>query len=476
MSAPGKILDASPPSDIAAEKAVLGSMILDMDVIDAVASILRPMHFFSPRHTHIYSAIMELHGRQVAVDFTTVPAELRKRKLLEEAGGAAYVTSLEQAVFSTTHAEHYARLVLEKYQLRELARVASEIQMDALTEREDVQQLLDQAEKMIFDLSDQRTSKDFQSTSDLIVKVLDDIEKRASRQHEVSGLATGYAMLDDWTGGFQRSDLMILAARPSMGKTALGLNFALNIGAGYRNRRINKELQRPVGIFSLEMSAEQVNQRMLSTLSGVSMMDMRKGALSSQARENLHRAATELHGAPIYVEDSPGISILELRAKCRRLAARQPDLCLIMVDYLQLMRGSGGKNENRQQEISEISRGLKALARELDIPILALSQLSRLVEQRKGKNSLPILSDLRESGAIEQDADIVMFIHREKTLDRKTDEDDDDSPRQVVRSEPAKLIIGKQRNGPIGIIDLVFMKDTATFVQMAKVSVDDISF
>lgn len=474
-NAPGRVIDATsaamqaaPPSSADAEKAVLGSMILDAEQIEIVVGILKPESFFHSRHRHLFTAVVELNEKGVHVDFTTLIDEMRRRHLLEEIGGPGYIVSLEQHVFSTANAADHAKIVQRKHQLRELIRITDVIREEAITEREDVDQILDEAEKMIFDLSEQRTTRDFQDVGTLTIETIDEIDRRASSSHEVTGVATGYDQLDEWTGGLQKSDLIILAARPSIGKTAFALNMALNIGAGLRGRHVHNEKQRCVGVFSLEMSAAQINMRLLSTLSEVSMHHMRTGKMAQRDKNRLHQFARQLHGVPIYIDDTPGISVLELRAKARRLAAMRPDLSLIIIDYLQLMRGSGLRSgENRQQEISEISRSLKALARELNIPIIALSQLSRLIEQRKGKHARPILSDLRESGAIEQDADVVMFLHREKTFDKK-DDDDEERSKADVTAEPAELIIGKQRNGPIGVIDLVFFRETATYHNLAR--------
>jgi len=473
----GKVIDAtavlaaeaSPPASADAEKAVVGSMILDAEQIEVVVGILKPESFFHARHRHLFTAIVELNEKGVAVDFTTLIDEMRRRNLLDECGGPGYIVSLEQHVFATVNAADHAKIVARKHQLRELIRITDVIREEALTERDDVDQILDQAEKMIFDLSEQRSTRDFQDVGTLTIETIDEIDRRAASTHEVTGVSTGYTDLDEWTGGLQPSDLIILAARPSIGKTAFALNMALNIGAGLRNRQVHVDKQRCVGVFSLEMSCPQINMRLLSTISEVPMHLMRTGKMGSREKNRLHQFARQLHGVPIYIDDTPGISVLELRAKARRLAAMRPDLSLIIIDYLQLMRGSGIRSsDNRQQEIAEISRSLKALARELNIPIIALSQLSRLIEQRKGKNARPILSDLRESGAIEQDADVVMFLHREKVFDRKGDDDDDERSRADIVADPAELIIGKQRNGPIGTIDLVFFRETATYHNLAR--------
>lgn len=466
MSASGQTTETFPPANVEAEKTVLGSMILDPRAIDTTAALLEPQHFYQARHQHLYAAILELHEKGIAIDFMTLVEEMKRKKQLDEIGGPAYITSLEQYVFSTANVNHHAAIVREKYQLRELIRVTQEIQDDARNERQAVGELLDHAEKLIFDLSEQRTSRDFRDLGSLTVEVVDEIDQRCASSHDVTGVGTGYTDLDEWTGGFQKSDLIILAARPSVGKTAFALNLAANIGAGLRNRQLHTDLGRCVGIFSLEMSCSQVNQRLLSTITEVPMHLMRAGKLGNRDKEKLHRYAKLLYDVPIYIDDTPGLSILEMRAKCRRLASLRKDLSLIIIDYLQLMRGSG-RAESRQQEVSEITRSLKALARELNLPIIALSQLSRMIEQRKGKHARPMLSDLRESGAIEQDADVVMFLHREKTMDHKGDgEDEDEKP--TLSAEPAELIIGKQRNGPIGTIDLVFFRETATYHNLAK--------
>ena len=459
----GQAFDHDLPSSADAEKAVLGAMILDAEQIEIVLGIVKPNCFYYPRNAYLFEAIIELHAKGQAVDFTTLTTEVRRRGRLEEVGGPGYIVGLEQFIFSTANAADHARIVQQKYQLRELVRIAEEIGTDAKTEVDEVGLLLDRAEKMIFDLSEQRTTRDFQDVGTLTLETIEEIERRSQSSHEVSGVATGYTDLDEWTGGLQNSDLIILAARPSVGKTALALNMVCNIGAGLRNRKIDESARRGVGVFSLEMSAAQINMRLLSTISTVPMHKMRSGRLNGGDQRRIHEYAEALHGAPIYIDDSPGISVLELRAKARRLAARVPNLSLIIIDYLQLMRGSGLRSsDNRQQEVSEISRSLKALARELNIPIIALSQLSRLIEQRKGKNAKPVLSDLRESGAIEQDADVVMFLHREKHFDKK-DGDDEEQRTADITAEPAELIIGKQRNGPIGTIDLVFFRQTATY-------------
>lgn len=461
MSAPGKIIDAVPPANADAEMAVLGSMVLDFDAIDIAASILKPECFFHNRHRELFKAILDLHGRGVAVDFTTLTDEMRRRRLLEDVGGPGYITSLEQHVFLTKNVGHHAQIVLQKHQLRQLIQISQQMQEQAQGERGEVDQILGEAQKLLFDLT-ASNAREFQQIGQLTLSSVEEIEKLCAAGGAKRGVATGYSDLDAMTGGFQKSDLIILAARPSVGKTAFAMNLALNIGAGVRHRTIGAVKPSPVGVFSLEMSAAQINQRMLASLSEVSMLLMREGKVSARGREKLHGISKQLYDVPIYIDDTPGISVLELRAKARRLAAMEPNLSLLIIDYLQLMRGTG-RPENRQQEVAEITRSLKALARELQVPILALSQLSRMIEQRKGKSSKPMLSDLRESGAIEQDADVVMFLHRDTKVAAE------EQGQERMPTQETELIIGKQRNGPIGTVNLVYFKDSTTFHSVAKV-------
>ncbi|MCX7717342.1 MAG: replicative DNA helicase [Candidatus Sumerlaeaceae bacterium] len=472
MSEPGKVIDTALPSSPDAEKAVLGAMILDPEAIVAVSGKLLAEHFYKPRHQQIYAAIQSLYESQVSVDFTTLVDELKRRNQLEAVGGPAYLASLVEVVFTPQNVEEHARIIRSKHRLREIVRVTQEIHEQALREDDEPDVILAQAEQQIFTLSQGRESADFVAIDELTMDTMTEIERRRQGGEALHGVQTGFPKLDELTGGFQRSDLLILAARPSVGKTALALNIALNVGAGLRNFVVHPESARPVAIFSLEMSASQIDMRMLSTVSKVPMYKMRTGHLNEQDRKRLHAVARQLHGIPIYIDDTPGLSILELRAKARRLKARVPGLALVMVDYLQLMRGAG-RVENRQQEIAEITRSLKALARELDLPVLALSQLNRQIDQRKGKNSRPVLSDLRESGAIEQDADVVMFIHRDRKYEHFDSRGEDEPPAGRPPAEPAELIIAKQRNGPTDIVDLVFFRERATFHSMQRGPVDD---
>ncbi|MCX7963740.1 MAG: replicative DNA helicase [Candidatus Sumerlaea chitinivorans] len=472
MSATEKTVSTSVPASLEAEQAVLGALLLDETAIDVAAQFLQPKHFYDSRHAQIYQVILDLHAKHMAVDLTTVVDELKDRKLLATVGGPAYLAALPMQVFSPANVEYYARIVHEKYQLRELVRVAEQIQEHVLQKDEDVQAVIELAENNLYAISQERRVRDFVDVGSLISEVVDEIEARSRQSHEITGVETGYPDLDAMTGGLQRSDLIILAARPAMGKTAFALNIVVRVGTGLRGKRIESELQRPVGVFSLEMSYQQVTQRLLATLAEVSMFRMRNGRLSKREKEKIHSAAKILATAPIHIDDTPNISIAELRSKARRLKSREPNLSLLVVDYLQLMH-SGGRIENRQQEVAEITRSLKALARELDLPIIALSQLSRQIEQRRGKKQArPMLSDLRESGAIEQDADIVMFIHREMG---KTEREEEDGAENM--GQEATLIIGKHRNGPTGDIRLVFFKDIATFQSLSRdLPPDDVGY
>ena len=462
MSSPGNAPEPVMPCNNDAEKAVLGAMILDANAIDTATSLITAEVFYNARHQQVFGAIMDLHEQSVTVDYTTLIDELRRRGQLEGIGGQGYILGLEQYVFSTRHVDHHIRILIDKYQLRRLARTAQEIQERALTEQSSAAELLEEADSRLSLLNMEASTRDFVSVHDLTLETMDHIERLSQGDSDAGGVATGFQDLDRLTGGLQKSDLLILAARPSLGKTALALNLALNIGAGRRGKSFRPELSKAVGIFSLEISSLQVNQRLLSSISDVPMQIMRTGKMSQSEHKALFEAGRHLETAPIYVDDTPNISAVELRAKARRLAAKlDHKLGLIIVDYLQLMRGGGGRNENRQQEISEISRSIKALARELNVPILALSQLSRLIEQRKGKNARrPMLSDLRESGAIEQDADVVMFIHRDKTAESNPSDPDYEPP----PVEDCLLIIGKQRNGPLDDVPLIFFRKSATFM------------
>lgn len=450
-----------PPHSIEAEQSTLGSMILDNATIVEAIELLKKEDFYSTAHQIIFETIISLFDRNIAVDLTTLIEELKKQNELDAVGGPSYVASLEQYVITTENVSHHIKIVKDKSKLRSLIDSANQIMEMAYEEQDDVNVVLDNAEKIIFEISQDRTKKDFQEVSEITVEVLQEIEQRYKTKKDVTGLPTGFTKLDLLTSGFQKSELIILAARPSMGKTALALNIA---------SYVTVEQNLPVGFFSLEMSSNQIDTRLLCSLSMIASDRIRSGYISGDELHHINRWGKQLSDAPLFIDDSPALSILELRSKARRLKAQKSDLALIVIDYIQLVKGTGKKEQNRQQEVAEISRSLKALAKELNIPIVALSQLSRLIEQRKGRDKRPILSDLRESGAIEQDADIVLFIHRESLSQPQKGEEGTPPQYQFKKSrgEECELIIAKQRNGPLDTVRIVFFPDCTAFREPAK--------
>ncbi len=431
-----------PPQNIEAEQAVLGAMLLKKDAIAAAAEKLRPEDFYREAHKLVYEAILELFRRDEAADLITVTEQLRKTDKLEKAGGIAFVTSLANAVPTAANLMYHARIVLEKAQLRNLINTATEIAGSAYEDTEEIEDLMSDAEKRILSVTGRGNSFDFQKIGDLVLDVFSKIEERAKQKNALTGLASGFVDLDRLTSGFQPSDLILVAARPSMGKTAFTLNIASYVAI---------KLKQPVAFFSLEMSNVQLVQRMLCAEGGIDSQALRAGELTDDDWQRLIVASDRLTKAPIYIDDTPGITVAELRSKARRIKAEHHGLSLVIIDYLQLMQGRASRNsDNRQQEISEISRSLKALARELGVPVIALSQLSRSVESRQTKR--PMLSDLRESGSLEQDADIVMFLYREDYYDAETE-----------RKNITDVIIAKHRNGPIDTVQLYFEKRFTKF-------------
>ncbi|MFZ2357833.1 MAG: replicative DNA helicase [Anaerolineae bacterium] len=429
------------PANPEAEQAVLGSILIDPDAVIRVAAFLKADDFYQEKNGWIYQAILDLHERREPADFLTVTDELERRRQLDEVGGPAYVMDLINAVPTAIHVEHYARIVERTSVLRKLIRAAGQIAQIAYEETtEDIGEVVDRAEQIIFTVAERRAQRDLVSVRALMGGVVDRIDFLYHHRGEILGVPTGFKLLDKMLGGLQKSDLIILAARPGFGKTSLAISLAQNAARKYGKR---------IAVFSLEMSNEQLVQRMLAAETGIDSQRLRLGDI--QGEEEWHKlmeAAGALSEAPIFIDDTPAVSAMELRTKARRLYAEH-DLDLIVVDYLQLMQGDR-RSENRVQEISAISRGLKGLARELNIPVLALSQLSRAVESRQDKR--PILSDLRESGSIEQDADVVMFIYREEMYNEETD-----------RQNIADLIVAKHRNGPTGSVALYFRKELTQF-------------
>ncbi|MDD3419855.1 MAG: replicative DNA helicase [Candidatus Gastranaerophilales bacterium] len=430
-----------PPQSIDAEEAVLGALLVNPPSITRVVESLSPESFYKNAHKVLYSAILDLFNKSEPIDIVTVSEYLRDQDKLEKAGGRAYINDLALNVVTTANVEHYAKIISEKGILRELIAAGNEIVSIAFEEgNSDI--TLDAAEKKIFSIAQKRVTTDLIHVKDLVVTGYEQIEARYNNRNELSGVPTGFYDLDNQTSGLNKSDLIILAARPAMGKTSFALNIALNVALKKKT---------PVAIFSLEMSKEQLIQRLLCSQAEIDASRLRSGHMQSEDWASLTKAMGELADAPIFIDDTPAVSVMDIRAKCRRLCMEHGNLGLIAIDYLQLMEGNSKGRIDRVQEISAISRGLKQLARELNVPVIALSQLSRAVEGRTSKK--PMLSDLRESGSIEQDADIVMFIYR----------DDYYNPENLESKGKAEIIIAKQRNGPVGSINLLFQSNITKF-------------
>jgi len=437
--------DKIPPQSIDAEIAVLGSVMIDNDCIGRVIELLDSDCFYRTAHRNIFSAELALYEKNEPVDLITLSEELKRQKILEEVGGTYFLTELADNVPTSANVEHHARIVLEKYLLRKLIEQSAHIARDCYQADEDVYHLIDKSEQRIFGLSEKRLRKSYQHIAPIMHDAFETIEKFHDREGTVTGIPTGYEKLDELISGFQQSDLIIVAGRPSMGKTAFSLNISRNVAV---------DSKIPVGFFSLEMSERQLALRLLCAEARVDAHGVRTGRLAEKDWRKLSICVGALAEAPIYIDDTPGMSVLELRAKARRLK-KERDIGMIIIDYLQLMEGPK-QAESRQQEISTISRSLKGLAKELDVPVVALSQLSRAVETRGGERR-PMLSDLRESGAIEQDADLVLFIYRQEVYGIKND--DKGNPNEGK----AEVIIGKQRNGPVGTVHLNFINKYARF-------------
>ncbi len=425
-------LERIPPQNVEAEQAVLGSLLLDNEAIYRVIEFLSPEDFYREAHRRIYQAILDLTGRTEPADLVTVTDHFKGEGGVEAVGGSAYLSSLVDRVATAANVTAYANIIREKSLLRRLIAASTEIIAEGYATNLPVDEFLDQAEKAIFDIAQRKIKQHFFKISDVVRDSFKLIEQLYERKELVTGVPTGFVDLDRMTAGLQPSELVIIAGRPSMGKTALALNIAFNAAL---LRKI------PVAIFSLEMSKEQLVQRLLCTEARVDGSKLRSGYLSKEDWERLTQAAGKLSETSLFIDDTPALNILAMRAKARRLQ-REHGLGLIVVDYMQLMKGPG-RPESREREISEISQSLKALAKELSIPVLALSQLNRMVENRRPP--IPQLADLRESGAIEQDADVIAFIYREELYDKET-----------LNKGVAEIHIGKQRNGPIGMLRLAF--------------------
>ena len=442
-----------PPQNIEAEQAVLGAMLIDKEAIAKASEILTSSDFYREAHRVIFNAMLELYNKNEAVDMVTVTEILKRDNKLEDIGGLAYITSLANVVLTAANVKYHADIVAEKSVLRQLVRVSTEIAAMGYEANEDIGTLLDTAESRILEISNRKKKADFTPINDVLMESVQNIEKLINNKGGLTGLPSGFADLDKLTSGLHPSDFIILAARPSMGKTALALNIVQNV-ALRAHKKIGGE-PRSVAFFSLEMSKEQLVNRMLCAEASIDSQRLRVGEMKDDDWDSLWGACDLMSKAKIYIDDTAGITVMDMRSRARRLKAEH-GLDLIVVDYLQLMQGSGKRNNSgdRQQEVSEISRSLKALARELDVPVLALSQLSRSVEARQVKR--PMLSDLRESGSLEQDADIVAFLYREDYYNPETE------------NKHTELIIAKHRNGPVDTVNLFFHKQFTKFVGFSK--------
>jgi replicative DNA helicase len=439
-----QLLERPLPNSAEAERAILGSVVLDNGLVSQAIELLKPEDFYVPSHRRIFLAMIALFERGSEINPILIGEELRREGELESVGGFTFITNLTYGLPHFANIAHYAKVVRDKSLLRQLIKATNKITSEALEEEDEAEVILDHAEQAIFALADERTRQGFAHVKPVADHILEKVQEMAGRTAMLTGLTTGFNELDTMTSGLQPSDLIVVAARPSMGKTSFALTLAQNAAI---------HAQAVVGVFSLEMSKESLVMRMLCSEGHVDAHRFRTGFLSRDEWGRLAGALGRLAETKIYIDDTPGISVLEMRAKARRLAAEQKKLDLIIVDYLQLMSGSSRRTESRQQEVSQISRELKALAKELNVPLIALSQLSRAPESRTDHR--PQLADLRESGAIEQDADVVAFIYREEQYNR-TEEN----------AGIAEILVSKQRNGPTGIVKLAFLKEFTRFENM----------
>jgi replicative DNA helicase len=437
-----------PPQNLEAEESILGGLLVDPESINKVVDLINTEDFYKDAHGKIYDAMIGLYEKNEPIDIVTVSSSVRDKGILDKIGGVTYLNTLVDLMPSAANITQYAKMVREKALLRNLINVATEIVEKGFDLDVNVDGYIDDAEKMIFQVSERKFRPSFYSVKDIVVDNVKIIERLYEKKQTVTGVPTGFTELDKMTSGFQPSDLIVIAGRPSMGKTALSMNIAQYV-ATMRDGAV------PVGIFSLEMSKEQLVTRLLSSESEVDHSKLRTGTLSSSEWPKLAQAAGKLSEALIFIDDSPSMSVLDLRARARRLK-KEHGLGLVVVDYLQLMKGRAAVTDKREQEIAEISRFLKSLAKELHIPVIAISQLNRMVEQREDKR--PRLADLRESGAIEQDADVIIFIYRDEIYNK-----DKESNKGI-----AEIVIGKQRNGPTGTVELAFLDKTATFKNLYR--------
>ena len=434
-----------PPHDIEAEQAILGCMLTDKDAVISAIEVLKEESFYREDNRAIYSAILSLYSRNEPVDIITVKAELVEQGNFERVGGLEFLAELPERVPTTANVEKYIKIVDEKATLRSLIQTSNELIALGYDESEDVDSIMDMAEKKVFGLSQKKSAKGYTALKDVLVGSFAELEKLYNQKGNVTGITTGFIDLDNKTAGLHNSDLIIIAARPAMGKSAFAINLATNAAI---------KANVPAVIFNLEMSKEQVGNRILCSEAMVDSNKIRTGQIEDEDWMKLATTLGELSEAPIYIDDTPGISIMEIRAKCRKLKLEK-NIGLIVIDYLQLIQGTGKKNASREQEISEISRSLKILAKELDVPVIALSQLSRTAERRDDKR--PMLSDLRESGAIEQDADIVIFLYRDDYYNEDTE-----------KKNVAEVILAKHRGGSTGTVELAWMPSYTKFANLDR--------
>jgi replicative DNA helicase len=443
-----KLPDKTPPQNISAERSLLGSLLIDKDAIIKIVDFITPRDFYATKHQTIYGVVKDLFERSEAIDILSVSSRLKEKNMLEGIGGKTYLTQLVNSVPNALHVGDYAKMVQKKRILRDLIYCSYEIGKMGYNEEEDTEVLLDKAETKIFAISQGSMNQQFSSMKDELVKAFDRLDKLSKHKGGSRGVPTGFGQLDNILSGLQNSDLVILAARPSMGKSSLALDMARHVGV---------ELKKPVGFFSLEMSKDQVIDRLIASQSNVDLWKLRTGHLSGEGEDNdfqrIQHAMGELSEAPIFIDDTAGINIMQMRAMTRRLQARF-GLSMVVVDYLQLMEPRNSQ-ASMVQQMTEISRSLKGLAKELNIPVLALSQLSRAVESRTP--AIPKLSDLRETGALEQDADVVLFIYREEKYRPETE-----------RKNIADILVAKHRNGPVGRAEVFFSEQNASFRNIEK--------
>ena len=451
-----EVIKRLPPNNVEAEKAVIGAMMLDSDAIMVCSEILTAGEFYQQQYGIIFDALVEMYRDGIGADLVTIQNKLREKEVTPELYSVEYLGELLASVPTSANVKFYAEIVHEKAVLRRLIKVTEQVTRECYMDSQPLEDILEDTEKSVFDVIQQRGGSEFEPIRDVVLRTLDSIEKAAKQKGNITGLETGFRDLDAKTAGLQKSDLILIAARPAMGKTAFALNIAQNVAL-----RANT----PVAIFSLEMSKKQLVQRLLCSEAEVDTQRLKTGNMQAKDWEKLAVAMSSFSEAPIYIDDTAGCTITDIRAKCRRLAMAEKNLGLIVIDYLQLIEGTG--REDRMQQISSISRGLKILAKELNVPIISLSQLSRAVESRTDKR--PMLSDLRESGSIEQDADIVMFIYRDEYY--KNANDEEEQAEKAANKGEAEIIIAKHRNGPVGTVKLLFQGSITKFKNPIKTDV-----